>query len=161
MNYPHEKEILEFLKDKNLIVVSNRGPVEFQHKNDDIKIKRGAGGLVSTLLPLMETLNGVWIASAMTLGDAVVAARFPGNKVPIPEGDPKFWVQFVVAEKEYYEEHQGTRREERTGVFPWRFFETYACTVPHLYLRYWRRQAHVRDRRSRSWQSYVFMQLIL
>jgi trehalose 6-phosphate synthase len=105
MNYPHEKEILEFLKDKNLIVVSNRGPVEFQHKNDGIKIKRGAGGLVSTLLPLMETLNGVWIASAMTLGDAVVAARFPGNKVPIPEGDPKFWVQFVVAEKEYYEEY--------------------------------------------------------
>ena len=76
-NYPHEKEILEFLKDKNLIVVSNRGPIEFQHNNDDIKMKRGAGGLVSTLMPLMETLNGVWIASAMTLGDVVEAARFP------------------------------------------------------------------------------------
>ena len=105
MNYPHEKEILEFLKDKNLIVVSNRGPVEFKHQNDDIKMKRGAGGLVSTLLPLMEALNGVWIASAMTLGDAVVAARFPGNRVPIPEREPKFWVQFVVEEKEHYEEY--------------------------------------------------------
>lgn len=105
MNYPHEKQILEFLKDKNLIVVSNRGPVEFQHVNDRIDMKRGAGGLVSTILPLMETLKGVWIASAMTIGDAMVAARFPGNKVPIPEKDPKFWVQYVVAEKNCYEDY--------------------------------------------------------
>jgi len=105
MEYPHEKEILEFLKDKNLIVVSNRGPIEFQHHNNHIKMKRGAGGLVSTLLPLMEALNGVWIASAMTLGDVVEAAKFPRNKVPIPKLEPKFWVQFIIEEKERYEEY--------------------------------------------------------
>ncbi|MFY9638910.1 MAG: trehalose-6-phosphate synthase, partial [Methanobacterium sp.] len=105
MEYPHEKEILEFLKDKNLIVVSNRGPIEFQHNHDHIIMKRGAGGLVSTLMPLMEALNGVWIASAMTLGDVVEAARFPRNKVPIPLQEPKFWVQFVLEEKERYEEY--------------------------------------------------------
>jgi trehalose 6-phosphate synthase len=105
MEYPHEKEILEFLKDKNLIVVSNRGPIEFKHNRDHIIMKRGAGGLVSTLMPLMEALNGVWIASAMTLGDVVEAARFPRNKVPIPLQEPKFWVQFVLEEKERYEEY--------------------------------------------------------
>lgn len=105
MTYPHEEDILGFLKDKNLIVVSNRGPVEFQHINDRIEMKRGAGGLVSTILPLMETLKGVWIASAMTIGDAMVAARFPENKVPVPENDPDFYVQFVVAEKNCYEDY--------------------------------------------------------
>ncbi len=105
MEYPHEKEILEFLKDKNLIVVSNRGPIEFQRTHDNTKMKRGAGGLVSTLMPLMEALNGVWIASAMTPGDVEEATRFPENKVPIPEGNPKFWVQFVLEEKKRYEEY--------------------------------------------------------
>lgn len=104
MNSPNQNSnILEFLKDKNLIVVSNRGPVEFHEKNSKIEMKRGAGGLVSTLLPLMESLNGVWIASAMTPGDVKVAKRFPDNKVPIPEEDPQFWVPFVVVDQRRYE----------------------------------------------------------
>ncbi|MBI4813690.1 MAG: trehalose-6-phosphate synthase [Methanobacterium sp.] len=104
MNSPNQNnKILEFLKDKNLIVVSNRGPVEFHKKNSKVEMKRGAGGLVSTLLPIMETLNGVWIASAMTPGDVEVAKRFPDNKVPIPEEDPKFWVPFVVVDQRRYE----------------------------------------------------------
>jgi trehalose 6-phosphate synthase len=103
MNPPDQGQILEFLKDKNLIVVSNRGPVEFHKKNSKVEMKRGAGGLVSTLLPIMETLNGVWIASAMTPGDVEVANRFPDNTVPIPEGDPKFWVPFVVVDQRRYE----------------------------------------------------------
>ncbi len=104
MNSPNQNNnILEFLKDKNLIVVSNRGPVEFHKKNSKVEMKRGAGGLVSTLLPIMETLNGVWIASAMTPGDVEVAKRFPDNKVPIPEEDPRFWVPFVVVDPRRYE----------------------------------------------------------
>lgn len=103
MNYPQQNKILEFLDDKNLIVVSNRGPVEFYKSNSNIKMKRGAGGLVSTLLPLMESLNGVWIASAMTPGDVEVAKRYPDNKVPIPQKDPKFWVPFVVVDSDRYE----------------------------------------------------------
>ncbi len=103
MNQPDQRQILEFLKDKNLIVVSNRGPVEFHKINGKVEMKRGAGGLVSTLLPLMETLNGVWIASAMTPGDVDVAKRFPDNKVPVPEEDPKFWVPFVVVDPRRYE----------------------------------------------------------
>lgn len=105
MNLPNQKKILEFLKDKNFIVASNRGPVEFYKKNSEIEMKRGAGGLVSTLLPLMETLNGVWIASAMTLGDVEVAKQFPDNRVPIPEGNPQFWVPFVVVDRHRYEDY--------------------------------------------------------
>lgn len=100
---PDQNKILEFLKDKNLIIVSNRGPVEFYKKNSKIEMVRGAGGLVSTLLPLIENLNGVWIASAMTLGDVEVAEKFPDHRVPIPEEDPKFWVPFVVVDRNRYE----------------------------------------------------------
>lgn len=108
MNFQNQDKILGFLKDKNLIVVSNRGPVEFYKYNSKIKMKRGAGGLVSTLLPLMEALNGVWIASAMTPGDVEVAKRFPDNRVPIPQEDPLFWVPFVVVHPEQYECYYST-----------------------------------------------------
>jgi len=108
MNFPNQEKILDFLKDKNLIVVSNRGPVEFYKYNSKIKMKRGAGGLVSTLLPLMEALNGVWIASAMTPGDVEVAKRYPDNRVPITEDNPLFWVPFVVVEPEQYECYYST-----------------------------------------------------
>ncbi|MBI5680034.1 MAG: trehalose-6-phosphate synthase [Methanobacterium sp.] len=103
MSYPQQNKILEFLNDKNLIVASNRGPVEFHKYNSKIEMKRGAGGLVSTLLPLMENLNGIWIASVMTPGDVEIAKRFPDNKVPIPNEDPKFWVPFVVVDSDRYE----------------------------------------------------------
>ncbi len=108
MNFPNQDKILEFLKDKNLIVVSNRGPVEFYKKNSKIEMKKGAGGLVSTLLPLMEALNGVWIASAMTPGDVEIAKRYPENRVPIPEEDPLFWVPFVVVNPHQYEFYYST-----------------------------------------------------
>lgn len=108
MNFPNQNKILEFLKDKNLIVVSNRGPVEFYKYNSKIEMKRGAGGLVSTLLPLMEALNGVWIASAMTPGDIEIAKRYPENRVPIPEEDPLFWVPFVVVDPDQYECYYST-----------------------------------------------------
>lgn len=105
MSYPQEKEILEFLQNRNLIVASNRGPVEFYNQNNQIVMKRGSGGLVSTLLPLMEALNGIWIASAMTLEDAAVAGRYRENRVPITPEDPKFMVPFVVADRELYQKY--------------------------------------------------------
>ncbi len=105
MSYPQENKILDFLRDKNLIVASNRGPVEFHKQENQIGMKRGAGGLVSTLLPLMETLNGIWIASTMTAEDEVVAGEYLDNRVPITKEEPKFWVSFVIADGKQYEQY--------------------------------------------------------
>jgi len=105
MNLIHQRQILEFLSDKNLILVSNRGPVEFYKNNGEMQMRRGAGGLVSTLLPLMEALNGVWIASAMTPGDVEVANQYPDCRVPIPENEPWFYVSFVVVHHQPYEDY--------------------------------------------------------
>lgn len=105
MTYPQEKKILEFLKGRNLILASNRGPVEFHKEKDEIVMKRGAGGLVATLLPLMEALNGVWIASAMTPEDKTVASRYAENRVPVTPEDPKFCMSFVPSDPERYDEY--------------------------------------------------------
>ena len=55
-----------------LVLVSNRGPVTFQ---DDGTVKRGGGGLVTALTGLASHRDAVWIASAMTDGDAEHIAR--------------------------------------------------------------------------------------
>ncbi len=70
-----------------------------------MSMKRGAGGLVSTLLPFMTTFNGTWVASAMTEGDRRIAEGHEKCLVPIPEENPEFCVSFVVVDPQIYEDY--------------------------------------------------------
>lgn len=59
-----------------VVVVSNRGPVSFRVDDDgDLVARRGAGGLVSGLGPLVAGTGATWIAAAMGEGDRRAAAR--------------------------------------------------------------------------------------
>jgi trehalose 6-phosphate synthase len=62
-----------------MVIVSNRGPVSFAPDPEggpgDVVARRGAGGLVSGLGPLVRDTGSLWIAAAMTDGDRLVAAR--------------------------------------------------------------------------------------
>lgn len=56
--------------------MSNRGPVSFvREANGTLTPKRGAGGLVSSLAPLIEHTGATWIAAAISDGDRDAAAR--------------------------------------------------------------------------------------
>jgi trehalose 6-phosphate synthase len=53
-----------------VVIVSNRGPLSFRHDEEGVRhVRRGAGGLVSGLLPLVTGTGTVWIASAMSAAD--------------------------------------------------------------------------------------------
>jgi len=61
-----------------IVVVSNRGPVSFTiapESSSSVTARRGAGGLVSGLGPLVAGTDAIWIAAAMSDGDCVVAGR--------------------------------------------------------------------------------------
>jgi trehalose 6-phosphate synthase len=61
---------------RKLIVVSNRGPVSFARADDGSRVvRRGGGGLVTALRSLVAMHDVVWVASAMTDEDRVVAAE--------------------------------------------------------------------------------------
>ncbi|MBA2461913.1 MAG: trehalose-6-phosphate synthase [Actinobacteria bacterium] len=63
-------------KRRRLIVVSNRGPVGFSRDGGGKRIeKRGAGGLVTALRPLVADHDVTWIASALSEEDRDVAAQ--------------------------------------------------------------------------------------
>jgi len=64
------------LQPRPIVLVSNRGPVSFELGDDGTPVaRRGAGGLVSGLGPLLRDTGARWIAAAMTDGDRVAAAR--------------------------------------------------------------------------------------
>ena len=59
-----------------VVLLSNRGPVAFSLDADGEPVgRRGGGGLVSGLAPLVAGTDAVWIAAALSSGDRVVAQR--------------------------------------------------------------------------------------
>ncbi|MCA1692109.1 MAG: trehalose-6-phosphate synthase [Actinobacteria bacterium] len=57
-----------------MVVVSNRGPLAFYRDTDGkLKARRGAGGLVSSLGPLVRGTGSLWLAAAITEGDREAA----------------------------------------------------------------------------------------
>ncbi|HVX16747.1 MAG TPA: trehalose-6-phosphate synthase [Acidimicrobiales bacterium] len=60
-----------------IVVVSNRGPVSFRRDGDQLRAKRGGGGLVSGLGPLVAGTDTVWIAAAMSDDDRAAASGAP------------------------------------------------------------------------------------
>ena len=60
--------------DRPVIVVSNRGPLSFrQDDGGGLVARRGAGGLVSGLGPLLAGTDALWVAAAMSDGDRAAA----------------------------------------------------------------------------------------
>jgi trehalose 6-phosphate synthase len=58
-----------------IVLVSNRGPVTFDRDGSGALIsRRGAGGLVSGIGPLLAGTDATWLAAAMTDGDRAACA---------------------------------------------------------------------------------------
>src|SRR5256885_3777014 len=63
----------------NLVIVSNRGPAQFERdEQGEIGVARGGGGLVTALSGLVSHRDALWIASTMTEEDATVSEEADG-----------------------------------------------------------------------------------
>lgn len=59
----------------DLVVVSNRGPLSYSRTDDGaLRARRGAGGVVSSLGPLLAGTDALWIAAAASDEDRAAAA---------------------------------------------------------------------------------------
>ncbi len=86
-----------------LIIVSNRGPAEFERDAaGERRIKRGGGGLVTALTGLATHREVLWVASAMSEEDAVVAEEAAGP-VRIELEDSSYEVDLVVSDPDAYD----------------------------------------------------------
>ena len=91
------------MADERLIIVSNRGPAEFDRDADGERtINRGGGGLVTALTGLATHREVLWVASAMTEEDAVVAEE-AGGPVEIELEDASYEVDLVASDPDAYD----------------------------------------------------------
>lgn len=73
-------------------MVSNRGPLSLRWDGDELVARRGAGGLVSGIAPLIAGTSTIWIAAAMSDADRAAASDAPieidGFRVQLLALDP-------------------------------------------------------------------------
>jgi trehalose 6-phosphate synthase len=96
-------QLRRYLKDKFVIVVSNRGPVEFRRDEDgEIKPYRGAGGIVTAMSTALLATDAVWISPARTAEDVEVTRASGGARLGMPADDPQYWVKFILPDPEQF-----------------------------------------------------------
>jgi trehalose 6-phosphate synthase len=94
---------------RQLIVVSNRGPVTYGRDESGERVaKRGGGGLVTALRALLDRHDVTWIASAISDEDRIVAAEGNGDVVLVAH-DPVAYQGYynVVANPTLWFLHHG------------------------------------------------------
>jgi trehalose 6-phosphate synthase len=83
---------LTAVADRPVVIVSNRGPISFRSEDGGLVARRGAGGLVSGLAPLVAGTDTIWIAAALSDADRQAAARgiaeAEGLRVSLLDLDP-------------------------------------------------------------------------
>ncbi|MDQ3106432.1 MAG: trehalose-6-phosphate synthase, partial [Actinomycetota bacterium] len=104
-----------------LVVVSNRGPLNFALAGDELVTKKAAGGLVSALLPALTGLDSpLWIAGAISDADRRAAASglihtegIDLRLVTIDEADHRAYYDVIANSTLWYLNHglfDGPRR---------------------------------------------------
>jgi trehalose 6-phosphate synthase len=93
----------EMFVDRQLIIASNRGPIEYQFgENGELISQRGSGGVVTALNAVSQFARLTWVASAMTDGDRRAAERAHVDE-PADENDGgSLDVRFVVSPRSVY-----------------------------------------------------------
>jgi trehalose 6-phosphate synthase len=90
--------------DRTLVIVSNRGPAEFDRTETGERFaRRGGGGLVTALSGLVAHRGALWVASAMTDEDVAVAREAEGQPTHIELDDVGYDVLMVESETEAYD----------------------------------------------------------
>jgi trehalose 6-phosphate synthase len=89
---------------RNLIVVSNRGPVTYARTGGRRTARRGGGGLVTALRSLVLQHDVTWIASTMSEEDRVVCKENEGEAFEETARDgTSFRLRFVAHDKHAYD----------------------------------------------------------
>jgi trehalose 6-phosphate synthase len=87
--------------DRRLIVVSNRGPARYERdEGGELTTRRGAGGLVTALRPLVSRHPITWIASAMSDAERELAAAGPREETS--EDGSRYRLRLVAHDPEAY-----------------------------------------------------------
>jgi trehalose 6-phosphate synthase len=82
-----------YLRDRTLILLSNREPYEHSYRKGEITIRQPPGGLVSALDPTMQHTHGTWVAWGSGSADRATADE--EGRLQVPPDDPSYTLRRV------------------------------------------------------------------
>ena len=88
-----------------ILVASNRGPVTFVEEDGELVARRGSGGLVSALAPVVQETGGLWVASAMGEGDRRRVAESPDGRLEVAVEDAKYLLRLIAHDPDVYDQY--------------------------------------------------------
>ena len=86
------------LKQRRLVVVSNREPYIHTRQNGNLEIMIPASGLVTALEPILRSCDGTWIAEAS--GDADRETVDEHDRLRVPPAEPQYTLRRVWLSRE-------------------------------------------------------------
>ena len=98
--------VSKLLQEQHLILVSNRGPMEYYAAQDGtLQPRRGSGGVVTALSGLTNHVDFTWIAAAMSEGDRRISEANAGRAIPSPLPGQRVSVRFVTTARNAYHKY--------------------------------------------------------
>ena len=110
--------------ERPVVIVSNRGPVSFRRDDTGALVpRRGAGGLVSGIGPIVRSTDTAWIAAAFSDGDRAMSPNgvleAEGFRVHLLDIDERTWdlhYNAVCNEALWFASLQNARPQARCGM---------------------------------------------
>jgi trehalose 6-phosphate synthase len=92
------------MAEQRLVIVSNRGPAQYERGPDgEREVQRGGGGLVTALTGLVAHRGALWVASAMTDEDVAVAREADGQPARVDLDGVSYDVCLVESDASAYD----------------------------------------------------------
>ncbi len=92
-----------YLRDRTLILLSNREPYEHVMRDGAVHVRQPAGGLVSALDPTMQQTHGTWVAWGS--GNADHESADSEGRLMVPPDDPRYTLRRVWLDAEDIEHY--------------------------------------------------------
>jgi trehalose 6-phosphate synthase len=133
----------ELLPSRNLIIASNRGPVEYRWdpETGNLDSKRGSGGVVTAVSAVTRFAEPTWVACALTEGDRRVAAEHPDEFIDWQNNDLRYKIRFVAPDPAEFKDYYGAI----SNPLLW-FLQHYMWDAP--------RTPNITRETRRAWHSY-------
>ena len=90
---PPAAELVEGLRGRRLVIVSNREPYEHRRTPRGVSVERPTGGLVAALDPVLTEAGGAWVAWGS--GDADFDVTDSAGCVRLPPDNPRYTLRRV------------------------------------------------------------------
>ena len=106
----HRAEVGELyrrvLGERQLVLASNRGPVEYHYSPDGRQeVRRGSGGVVTALNSLTHIADFTWVAGAMSEGDRRAWEASGGQPLRSPLPGHRVNMRFVATSRRVYHKY--------------------------------------------------------